>query len=188
MWLEPPTITRSSSSWRETPPSRKTRWMGAVIRRKRAPHLRISHSLERVRAAEMLPSSTDMITISWRVRAILQVSPWRISSSFCRGVRPSKSSPQSSQKPLAMARSKSEPPRRLSPLTAVTLTTFPNRSTRETSRVPPPRSKTRQTLSASPWPMRPATAAAEGSFTSRSAFSPARAAARFVAERWASAK
>ena len=33
------------------------------------------------------------------------------------------------------------------------------------------------------WPWWPATAAAEGSFTSRSTFSPARAAARFVADR-----
>jgi hypothetical protein len=69
--------------------------------------------------------------------------------------------------------SQSSPPRWLSPLVALTSTTPSPISSRDTSNVPPPRSKTRMVWSFSPLSSPYASAAAVGSLTMRSTLRPA---------------
>src|SRR5918998_114699 len=83
--------------------------------------------------------------------------------------------------------SQSSPPRWLSPEVALTSTTPSPISSRETSKVPPPRSKTRIVWS-SPLSSPYASAAAVGSLTMRWTLSPAISPASLVAWRWASEK
>ena len=84
--------------------------------------------------------------------------------------------------------SQSSPPRWLSPEVALTSTMPSPISSRDTSKVPPPRSKTRIVWSCSPLSRPYASAAAVGSLTMRSTFRPAISPASFVAWRWASLK
>ena len=111
MWLEPPTITSSSSSSAPTPASINTLRTGASIRWNRALLLRMTHSWVRAREAEISSSDTAIITGSWPVRAILQVSAWRMRVSCLWRDRLSKLRLQSWQNPRAMSSSKSRPPR-----------------------------------------------------------------------------
>ncbi|CAM5721787.1 hypothetical protein SFUMM280S_02053 [Streptomyces fumanus] len=83
--------------------------------------------------------------------------------------------------------SQSSPPSRVSPLVALTSMTPSPISSSDTSKVPPPRSKTRTVWSFSR--SRPyASAAAVGSLMIRSTFRPAISPASLVAWRWVSSK
>mmetsp|Transcript_8502 Transcript_8502/g.28168 ORF Transcript_8502/g.28168 Transcript_8502/m.28168 type:complete len:312 (-) Transcript_8502:399-1334(-) len=88
---------------------------------------------------------------------------------------------------FAMRWSKSSPPKCASPPVAITSTVSPPTSTTLTSKVPPPRSKTR-TRSSSSRPAPYARAAAMGSRSSRTFSTPANRAASSVAALWRSLK
>ena len=111
MWLDPPTITSSSSSSAPTPASINTLRTGTSIRWNRTLLLRMTHSWVRAREADISSSDTAIITGSWPVRAILQVSAWRMRVSCRWRDRLSKLRLQSWQNPRAMSSSKSRPPR-----------------------------------------------------------------------------
>ena len=84
--------------------------------------------------------------------------------------------------------SQSSPPRWLSPEVDLTSMTPSPSSSRETSKVPPPRSKTRTVCSLEPLSRPYARAAAVGSLTMRRTLKPAISPASLVAWRWASLK
>ena len=87
-----------------------------------------------------------------------------------------------------IAASQSSPPRWLSPAVALTWIRPSSISSRETSKVPPPRSKTRMVCSRSPLSSPYASAAAVGSLMIRSTLRPAIVPASLVAWRCASSK
>mmetsp|Transcript_11652 Transcript_11652/g.49029 ORF Transcript_11652/g.49029 Transcript_11652/m.49029 type:complete len:471 (+) Transcript_11652:469-1881(+) len=191
--VEPPTSTISSTSSLDCFESVSTRLTHSRQRWKVFSH-NLSN-LARVTSHEISWSPTVIST-----RALVELDSWRLAVSHAeRSLRVAPGESVNGSSPVrlrwscatqsAMAESKSSPPRWVSPEVAITENTPSSMDSSDTSKVPPPRSKT-STFCETPLALsRPyASAAAVGSLMTRSTSRPAMVPASLVRRRCASLK
>mmetsp|Transcript_71420 Transcript_71420/g.118693 ORF Transcript_71420/g.118693 Transcript_71420/m.118693 type:complete len:315 (-) Transcript_71420:732-1676(-) len=193
MRVDPPTRTTSSTSSLFSPASASTFFTGARVFLNRSAFNSSNRARVSVSTRSCPSWKRSISTRTWccAERARLARSTSRRSVCRARWSRDA-SAPvfraKSFSRCVITRLSKSSPPRCVSPLAACTSKTPLSIASRETSKVPPPRSNTR-TFFSPPFLSSPyAIAAAVGSFRMRSTLSPAIVPASFVACRCASLK
>mmetsp|Transcript_59342 Transcript_59342/g.174187 ORF Transcript_59342/g.174187 Transcript_59342/m.174187 type:complete len:330 (-) Transcript_59342:695-1684(-) len=157
MRVEPPTSRTSSTSDAPTPASFRTPSASSMVLSKRSRFSSSNRALESVPEKESPSKSASRLMracgAELSIRFAFSASCWSLCSA---ALSPDGSFPCFFSNALARYRttrwSKSQPPRRASPAVATTSKESPAARSRETSKVPPPRSKTKTVFA---FPSRP---------------------------------